>query len=189
MQVFSRLRPLNAGLILDVRLLGDWDDEHPGVPVYMYQLYIDAGVKASGEVAKLSRWGLARWTGEHYDKDNNVKARYQISQYGNRFRHGEIPVHYESWDCDGTLNHASPLFYIHQVTEGFDLRTLRREARLSRRQFLQREGGPPPPEEPPPGCACTLPPPIPLPPLPSTNGHAPDPVVEYEERKRKFGIK
>lgn len=177
---WDKLRPLNKGMVRDVELLYEWDLEHPGRFAWYPGLCIAAAVQETGEIAKLSRWKLAEWSGTSYEKDGNRSSYYRILEDGKSFCRGEISIPYESWDSDGALNHLSPQVFIHQVRDGFDLRTVREY----HQRYMQRE---PPENNPGSPVAPPGPPPQPTPPPPVSSSKSPDEIREMLRHRHGRG--
>lgn len=55
--IWDRLRPFNSGLARDLKMLYEWDLEHPGEFVYYPRLCIEKDEIQSHEVAKLPYGG------------------------------------------------------------------------------------------------------------------------------------
>jgi len=154
--IWDRLRPFNSGLARDLKMLYEWDLEHPGEFVYYPRLCIEKDEIQSHEVAKLPIWGMAEH--ENSLNDNGTQAcRYRILDWGKRVYNNEVQFPYDYWMSDQSLNHEyGRLVYFHEVENNqFNVRGLRK---LHLRQLPRGED---PDTSPPPGGS-----PIPLNPVP-----------------------
>lgn len=185
---WDKLRPINKPEIRDLRLLCEWNREHPGEYAYYPRLCLAAGEPESGEVAKLRFWGCAESKGEY--SDGNRSANWRATTKGHRVDRDEEPIPRYCWESDKALWEDGPWVYASQVRERFNLISIskwhwRPPSRTEPPEWFDSPQADIPPEDPPPPTSPPPPPTRPSPSPSSSSSAHDDPVKIMLEQARE----